>query len=153
MRTVLSVVVLASISAPAFSSDCKCARAGEHETTRWGGNEMIVVIEQSPYKHLRGTIEAHDGSPIDGALVEIFTHPEYLLKDRPNGRQNRPEQRRLTACRTKADGKFCFTRLAPGTYELRSSFDAGWDVTHLHVTVDPKNGKTEDLQVKMHLGT
>ena len=114
---------------------------------------MIVVIEQSPYKHLRGTIENPEGSPADGALVEIFTHPEYLRKGLPNGRQDRPEQRRLAACRTKADGKFCFPRLAPGTYELRSSLNAGWDVTHLHVTVDPKNGKTEDLQVRMHLGT
>ena len=114
---------------------------------------MIVVVEHTPYKRLSGTIETPDGSPVDGALVEIFTHPEYLLKDDPNGKQDRPEQRRIAICLTKADGKFCFPRLAPGTYELRTSLNAGWDVTHLHVTVNPRSGKTEGLQIRMHLGT
>ena len=114
---------------------------------------MIVVIEQTPYKYLRGTIESSDGRPVDGALVEIFTHPEYLLKDLPNGRQDRPEQRRVAACRTKANGKFCFRGLLAGTYELRSSIDTGWDVTHLHVSVDPEKGKSGDVQVIMHVGT
>jgi protocatechuate 3,4-dioxygenase beta subunit len=153
LRKVLTVAVLALINVPSGLSDCKCARPEKGETTHWGGNEMIVVIERAPYKHLRGTIESSDGRPVDGALVEIFNHPEYLLNDLPNEKRDRSEQQKLAACRTKADGKFCFRGLAAGTYELRSSIGTGWDVTHVHVSVDPKKGKSEEFNVRMHLGT
>jgi protocatechuate 3,4-dioxygenase beta subunit len=114
---------------------------------------MIVIVEKLSFKQLRGIVMEQNGSPFKGALVEVFTHPEYLLSDLPNAHKEQPEQRRVTACLTASDGKFCFRHLPPGTYELRSSISSGWNVTHVHVTVDPKKGKAEKIVVTMHLGT
>jgi protocatechuate 3,4-dioxygenase beta subunit len=110
-----------------------------------------VVVEAKAYRRLQGRV-VRLGEPVEDALVEIFDKPEYLLSPGSDS-QDRPKQERLAACRTSADGKFCFRDLPSGTYELRSSFGSGWDVTHLHVMLDKKSGQNKPLEVSMHLGT
>lgn len=61
--------------------------------------------------------------------------------------------RRLAACVTSEDGKFCFRHLRPGKYELRTSSKPGVNVTHVYVVVDKKAGQTKDLIARMSLGT
>jgi protocatechuate 3,4-dioxygenase beta subunit len=153
MRTTFLLAVLVLSGSSTLRSDCKCARPDKEETTRWGGNEMVVTVEKSSFKQLRGVITEPSGSPFGGAFVEVFTHPEYLLSDLPNSHRDRPEQQRVGACITSMNGRFCFRHLQPGAYELRSSISSGWDVTHVHVTVDPKKGKSERIVVAMHIGT
>jgi protocatechuate 3,4-dioxygenase beta subunit len=94
-----------------------------------------------------------DGKPLAGALVEVFTKPEYLLSDKTYDR-GKPEQRRIAACRTNIDGKFCFLALKSGKYELRSSSNGatGWNVSQIYVVVDAQKGLTKGLRVKMTLG-
>jgi hypothetical protein len=152
LRKVLALVILAAVVAPSVFSDCKCARAEKGENTHWGGNEMIVIVEKTPHKQLRGLVTLN-GEPAEGALVEIFTHPEYLVSQLPNATRDRAEQQRVAACRTGGDGRFCFRGLAKGAYELRSSVNSGWDVTHVHVLVDPQKGVGDNLKVVMKLGT
>ncbi len=132
--------------------DCKCTRPDKGETTRWGGNEMVVIVKDSSLKQLQGVVQEPSGTAFAGALVEVFTHPEYLRSDLPSAQGEKPEQQRVAVCLTGSDGKFCFKHLQPGTYELRSSVSSGWDVTHIHVTVDPK-GKSEKIIVPMYIGT
>jgi len=153
MWKVFLVAMFVLFADSTLRSDCKCFHPDKAESTRWGGNEMIVVVKKEPVKQLYGRIEGQDGRPIEGALVEIFTHPEYLLSDLPNARRDRPEQQRVASCLTRADGKFCIRHLPPGTYELRSSISRGWNVTHVHVTVDPERGGSEEVFVTMHIGT
>jgi hypothetical protein len=140
------------VTAFAFA-DCKCHAPDKDETTHWGGNEMVVVKEENSYRQLRGTIEMSVGGPLKDALIEVFDHPDYLLDLSHTGREGRPEQKRLAVCRTTADGKFCFRGLPPGKYELRSSVNTGWDVTHVYVVLDKKVGQGKALRVLMHLGT
>ena len=71
MRRSIILVLFISAASSSAVSDCKCARPAPGETTHWGGNEMIVVVEEKSYKR-------------EGALVEVFTHPEYLLTDSPS---------------------------------------------------------------------
>jgi hypothetical protein len=153
MRTTFFLALLVLSTPPRVRSDCKCAQPDKKETTRWGGNEVVVIVEETSVKRLQGTVKGPDGTPIAEALVEIFTHPEFLLSDLPNSNSQRPEQQRVAACVTEKDGKFCFRRVPPGTYELRSSISTGWDVTKVHLTVDPKKGKAKKVIVTMHLGT
>jgi hypothetical protein len=153
MRKVAALALLAVVSAPSVLGDCQCKHPDKGETTHWGGNEMVVFAEKNPHKQLRGFVQMPSGQPAEGALVEIFTHPEYLLSNLPNATRDRPEQRRVAACRTGVNGRFCFRGLAKGAYELRSSIDSGWDVTHIHVLVDPQNGGADNIKVMMHLGT
>ena len=153
MRKTFLVAMFVLFAGSTLRSDCKCSHPDKTETTRWGGNEMIVVVKKEPVKQLRGKIKGQDGSPIEGALVEVFTHPEYLLSDLPNARRDQPEQQRVATCLTRADGKFCIRHLPPGTYELRSSLSSGWNVTHVHVTIDFEKGRSEQVLVTMRIGT
>jgi hypothetical protein len=117
-----------------------------------------VFIEKEPYRELRGRVVVFaTGKPLAGALVEVFTHPEYLLSNDSCAR-GKPEQRRIAACLTGNDGKFCFhfRRLRSGKYELRSSSSdtyTGWNASQVYVIVDGHKGKSKELRVVMTLGT
>jgi len=139
--------------APSVLGDCKCHRPDKEEATHWGGNQVVVFVEQKSYRNLQGTIEMYDGRPLEHALVEVFDHPEYLLDQSSSFKRDHPEQKRVAACRTGADGKFCLRNLPPGKYELRSSLSSGWDVTHVYVVLDKKAGQGKALHVRMELGT
>ena len=138
--------------APSVLGECKCSSVKEQETTRWGGNEVVVRIEKQNHKQVHGTVEDTFLKPVKGALVEIFDHPDYLLDQDAPFTRNHPEQKRVAACRTSRDGKFCFRSLPPGKYELRSSIDSNWNVTHVYVVVG-KKGETKKIQISMSLGT
>jgi len=154
--TVASLLSLTSLTCPSSlpaGAECKCRRASEKESTRPGGNEMVIVVEEKSYRELRGAVKWHDGQPVENALVEIFDKPEYLLDHSIASANDRPKQRRLAACVASADGKFCFRNLANGKYELRSSSGNGVNVTHVYVVIDRQSGEKKDLSVEMTLGT
>lgn len=134
-------------------ADCHCKHAGRHETTRWGGNEAVLIVEEAPQRLIRGTVTFnHPDEPQEDALVEIFTHGEYLLKEGPPD-PNAAPQKRIAACVTGPDGKFCFAGLNAGVYELRSSIGSGINVTHVYVKVDPKSKVSKELVVTNTVGT
>jgi protocatechuate 3,4-dioxygenase beta subunit len=141
-----------ALVAPSVFGDCKCSSVKEEETTHWGGNEVVTEIENQSHRQVHGTVENPYLKPVEGALVEIFDHPDYLLDQNAPYTRTHPEQKRVAACRTPRDGKFCFPNLPPGKYELRSSVGSGWDVTHIYVVVE-KKGQTKKIQVRMTLGT
>ena len=97
---------------------------------------------------VQGRVE-NGGKPLRGALVEVFVSEGRI----PSGSDEKNDQKRLAANKTAEDGRFCFKSLPSGRYEIRSSIDTGWDVTHVVVTVDTKNGKNERLHLVMYLGT
>ncbi len=147
------VLILSALVAPSLLGDCKCSRPDKGETTHWGGNQVVVFVEEKSHQKMQGTIEMYDRRPLENALVEIFDHPEYLLDQSSSFKRDHPKQKRLAACRTGADGKFCFRNLPPGKYELRSSVNSGWDVTHVYVVLDKKAGQDNSLVVRMEVGT
>lgn len=153
-KVALGVLLLAiALPLPSVSGNCRCADVKKDEGTHWGGNESIVMVEQTAFRHLRGRVEALGNQPVSNALVEIFDHPEYLLDRSTPYRRDHSEQKRVAACHTSADGKFCFRNLPPGKYELRASVDSGWEVTQIYVAVDKKAGKRKGLRVPMQVGT
>jgi hypothetical protein len=131
-----------------MSNDCTCHKPEKGDTTRYGGNMMIVFPMEKPFRELRGTVQMN-GELIENALVEIFDNADYLLESGPH---EYLQQKRLAACVTSSDGKFCFRHLPSGTYELRSSMRAGVNVTHLHVKVDKRSGADKKIIVKMENG-
>lgn len=147
------LLILSMLVAPSLLGDCKCSRLDKGETTHWGGNQMVVVVEEKNHRKMQRTIEMYDSRPVKNALVEIFDHPEYLLGQSSSSMRDHPEQKRLAACRTRADGNFCFRDLPSGKYELRSSISSGWDVTHVYVVLDSKAGQNKSLVVLMEVGT
>jgi len=143
-------LVACALVAPSLFGDCKCHRPEKGDTTRPGGNMFIVQQEEKPYRKLEGRVELYENTPLEEVLVEVFDQPEYLLK---NGGVAPNNQKRLAACVTSDDGKFCFRHLPPGKYELRASSKAGVNVTHVYVIVDKRAGQTKELVVGMSLGT
>ena len=154
MRAQLAVpgAMLLCCLIPRAAADCTCHKPARDDKTRFGGNEAVVVVPQEHFRDVTGIVEAFDGKEImGGALTEIFDKPEYLVSQKPWA--NKPEQHRLRACVTSADGKFCFRGLPDGAYELRVSLNSGWNVTHIYVVVDHKTGTSKPVHVTMHLGT
>jgi hypothetical protein len=98
--------------------------------------------------------------PLDGALVEVFDRPDYLLceweEGNPRGCTIRPPagQRRVAACVTGEGGKFCFDGLPAGRYELRASRDGQWNVLHAYVVVNPRDraGRRGGIVLGMTVG-
>jgi hypothetical protein len=140
-------------AAPSMSVDCACRKPEKGDQTRWGGNMMIVVPLDKSYRELRGTVTMFEGEVVENALVEIFDNADYLIHETDGHLQQAPHQTRLAACVTGPDGKFCFRDLPSGTYELRSSIKAGWNVTHVHVTVNKRSGENKPIVVHMSIGT
>jgi len=146
-----AALVACALAASSVLGDCKCHRPEKDDTTRKGANEFVLDVEKETYRKIEGTVVGMgDGRLVDDALVEVFDHPEYLLSENPLA--DHPEQKRMAVCHTSADGKFCFRGLPHGKYELRSSFESGWNITHIYVVVD-KKGQTKKIQVRMTLGT
>ena len=136
---------------PQVFADCKCHRPEKGDKTRWGGNESVVIVPEHHFRELSGTVETFQDEKMEGALVEIFDKPDYLVNNKPWA--DKPKQILLKNCVTAADGKFCFRGLPSGTYELRVSKDQGWNVTHVYIVVDRKAAeKLEPLHITMHIG-
>lgn len=60
--------------------------------------------------------------------------------------------RRLGVGLTAAHGKFGFRGLPSGRYQLRSSRDGGWNITHMHVVVAKQNGHKQKIEGKQSRG-
>src|SRR5215831_7540480 len=129
IRSLSFLLLLGSTDTSAVGA-CVCYPPEKGETTHWVGNLVTVFAEKKAYRVLGRVVVGPDGKPLAEALVEVFTKPEYLLSEKTYAR-GEPGQRRVAACRTKADGKFCFSGLKSGKYELRSSnnHSPGWNVS------------------------
>ena len=150
MKTLLTLA-LSTLIPVAVHADCKCHKPERDATTRWGGNQSVILRPDEYFREVRGVVEAFVGETMEAALVEVFDKPEYLVSDKPWN--EKPPQNRLRACVTSRDGKFCFKNLPDGVYELRVSRDQGWNVTHVYIVVDGKAGRNKPLHAGMHLGT
>lgn len=92
MDRVLEIALSLSLLGFACSSvlgDCKCERSLEGETTHWGGNVRVELEQKSSLKTLQGRVENH-GSPLQGALVEVFLNDEHT----PNEHDEKREPKR-----------------------------------------------------------
>jgi hypothetical protein len=151
MSRLLSGFTIFLLAAISCSADCTCRKIEKGETTHWGGNELVIQVEEKSYKEIKGVVLAPDG-PRAGALVEIWTNPEYLLRRGPQTPEEKAKQKRIKACRTGTDGKFCIYAKA-GRYEVRVSLDSGWDVTKAYVVIDPQKGQDAAFEIHLVLGT
>ena len=152
MRKLLATAVLILIAASVSVAGCLCQHAGPHETTRDGANIFEYKVEKTPLRYVKGLVLLAHSGPADKALVEIFTHPEYLL-DPTDFSKPRPKQLREAACITAKDGRFCFEGLEPGVYEIRVSLAQGINISHVYVEFDPHSSRKDDLVINLSMAT
>lgn len=146
---IVSALMFAQIGSVS-AEHCRCSSAKKDDTNRWGGNEMIVVVTKNSRRQIEGSVKTFS-RPMEGALVEVFNNPDYLLKE--STLNHPPNQRRIAACVTGTTGGFFFRHLPSGNYELRVSRDAGMNVTHVYIVVDRKKGVPDRIDVELRVGT
>jgi hypothetical protein len=148
---VLAFLLLLPAGFPA-KHNCGCVKAKRNETTRQWGNEHIVLVDHKPYRQIQGTVFIGNKEKIENALVELFTHPEHLLLSTYVEREEaKSKQRRLAACKTGADGRFCFKNIPAGKYELRMSVTYGINLSSTYLILAPKNRKSSRKQLEVYL--
>jgi hypothetical protein len=155
MKMLLTIAFVVGLITSHTQGQCGCVPASDDATTRWGGNESVLVKEEKVFRRISGTVTFQDNDPASGALVEVYTHPEYLLLNYHESKKNKKEQRRVAACITGKDGKFGFGFIEGGKYEVRVSQGSGINVTRIYVEVDPygKESTEEELAAPLTLGT
>ena len=138
------LLVLLSPLATSSGGPCRCRPVPATETTRRGGNETITVKIEKVHRALAGVVRLNDDEPFADTLVEVFKHVEDDRRKKP---------RRVDACLTAEDGKYCFGFLPPGKYEVRVSRENGFNITHLYVEVDPYSldGTDDEIDVLLDL--
>lgn len=153
MILLIIVLMLVSFSRVQSVKECKCIAPEPGITTRAGANEEIVQVEKKAYKTLRGVVKDANGEPLSDVLVEVLDNPEHLLFSYAENQRQRKTQARIAACLTAADGRFCFSNLPPGKYELLVSKEPGWAHTHVYIVVAPRRSTRAEIKVRMEVGT
>ena len=149
LKGILLLVLLPVCIAP---QDCKCVITTSEDSTRHGGNQLVTFVEKRTFEELNGIVLDVNGTALEGVLVELFDQPEWIKND---GTPRPTNQKRLHACVTAKDGRFCFPKLAKGNYELRVSRDAGWNPSFIFVRIDPKasRARKKPIEVLLTVGT
>ena len=127
---------------------CKCIEPERGETTHRGGNEIVTFRERKVYKSVRGVVRDVNGEALEGVLVEVFDHPEWIVLDYP---ASRVKQRRIAACKTGPDGSFGFENIPSGKYELRASKGASWNPSHVYIVVNRRNRRSTRAGINVQL--
>ncbi len=155
MNIALLIAVLIIPIALQLPNGSRCSCTSSDESTRAGANENIIIAQRATYSRLEGVIHDVNGGVLSDVLVEVFGKPDYLLLKHPESEKKKKGQRRLAGCVVGADGKFCFSGLPDGKYELRFSKDGGWKHTQVYVVVGPANSNASEqsLDISMQIGT
>jgi hypothetical protein len=125
---------------------CGCIKAKPSEQTGRGGHEVITIYKRTPYKQIRGTVIDPTGDTLEGALVEVFVNSDFFSRNTDTSKK----ERRVAACKTIANGKFCFPNLPPGKYELRIS-QQGFCTTHMSLIVATPIQRSSSRQITVTL--
>jgi 5-hydroxyisourate hydrolase-like protein (transthyretin family) len=128
-------------------SVCGGRVAPPNKTTRPGANELISIIERKPRKSVFGIVNDSNGQPLEDVLVEVFSPP--IKKD------SNEQKKRIIACTTDSRGRFCFTKLRAGRYEVVYSMDGGWKQTSLSVRLAPNSSRSvnQRIEISLQVGT
>jgi hypothetical protein len=124
----IAISLLCLLAAHAFG---ECTPS--NESTKWGGNDDVVMEVRRPMRQVRGTAlqDYRTGKPWPGVLVEVYNHPEVVQRD---SSRTRTGQTRLIGCVTDQRGRFAF-KLKAGDYELRASNGGRWNVSSVVIRV------------------
>ena len=131
---------------------CKCQPAAPEATTNWG-QENVIIRNEDVVSSLKGEVVVDGSGDLGGGvLVEVYDQPEALLMDPMEREARKPNQHRLAACVTGANGEFCFPDIPPGKYELRcSKRDVGWNVTSVYVVVSSRTKRVKNSKLTVSL--
>jgi len=134
--TAIAILFLCSNSLPQDGCPCKSAAADEitHGSSVLWSRDVQTVNKIQGQVFLAGSTPV---SPIDEALVEVFTYPKSVRGLAVGAAERYKKQKRVAVCKTNEDGEFCFLGIRPGVYELRVSKE-GLTVSSGTVILNPR---------------
>jgi len=148
MKFVAAVLLFANLGLPLSQPSCKCKKARKDQTTYISSTH--VELDERRLRKIEGQAVTYGDSPIEGALVEVFTRPEFTSKLAIGAAERERKQKRVAACITGEDGSFCFPSIPAGRYELRIS-KREWEFATGVIIVDPKKRRSNDDKVRVFL--
>lgn len=125
----IAILILAVTISFQSSSECSCAKLKADEVTKRGW--MSVVLPSKSVKIIQGKVVDPNETPRVDAFVEVFD-----------------KRGRVAGCKVGADGKFCFSDISSGKYELRVS-QTYFDTVSMTVRVNRKNKRNENLEIAL----
>jgi protocatechuate 3,4-dioxygenase beta subunit len=146
-----SLLILVLLAAPTEKGrDSSACRPASPEDNTIGGHMPYSVRTKGSVQIVQGTVVDATGKPIEGALVELFDHPEqsswYLLVERDG------VQQRIAACWTGASGRYRFDNVPAGHYDLRAGAE-GFNGAFHWIFVDPKRRGKRAFKIQLNVGT
>ena len=149
----IMVLLISNIYSEQNNCGCKCVSTSE--TTYEGHGFILVDPDERVVKTFRGTVIYPEHiypkqEPVPETLVEVFDHPEAIPKTPSEAKQAQEVRRRVAACKTGENGKFCFDNLPFGKYELRYS-KSGFEPTSLIINYDPDNSKSSKEEIEAEI--
>lgn len=157
IKKALIIVVLLLSGNPASPQNCGCANVPDTEKTHSAySHGHIVYSKARTVRSFDGVVifpkgMRPEGESIPETLVEVFTDGEVLVMgNSPEAMMRREKQKRVAACKTGDDGKFCFDDLPSGKYELRCSKVGFEPVSYIiNYKPDRKGGSKKMIEVEM----
>jgi hypothetical protein len=147
----LALLMLFSVQKALPIELVNCVSATETQNTSWG-QQNVVIVHRKPMQIAYGIVTGGrlEGPPLEGVLVEVYDHPEVVLREGLVDRRDRTGQQQIAACVTDKTGRFGF-KLPPGKYELRLSKPIEWNCTSVLVEVRTKAASNKPLRVALRL--
>jgi Carboxypeptidase regulatory-like domain len=130
---------------------CSCKKVEPWEKAQ-GGWRYPPIIEKKTRKSIHGQVHNSNGRPLAGVFVEVFDNPAARLESGVDIGDLAKKQKRVAVCKTVEDGRFCFSGVPSGTYELRYTKDMSFETKSVIVTVGRnQDASTKDISVLLEL--
>jgi len=148
LTTLRTVACLTFLVLP-ITSRAECRKAHDDEVPQ--GANMLVELTEQKIHDLFGTVFLPADEPAEDIVVEVY---------RQSGKQEynqTVQQKRLAACVTRAEGKFSFPGLKPGTYLVQAGVRRPHGINITYVIINLKsNGsgnRGRGIRIPLTLGT
>ncbi|MFL6231055.1 MAG: carboxypeptidase-like regulatory domain-containing protein [Pyrinomonadaceae bacterium] len=133
---------------------CQCQSALEDDYPH-GANEEIE-IRGGTVKSIRGKVIYPNGEPKEGAVVEVYSYASSDKNLRPYELVR--EKKRIAACLTDENGRFCFTGLPSGKYVVRAGTRISEGMQEIYVVTSVERHwwrrwrSKNELNIRLELG-
>ena len=110
------------------------------------------IIEKKIRKSIHGQVHDANGQPLAGVFVEVFDNPAARLESGMDIADLAKKQKRIAVCKTAEDGRFCFSSVPSGSYELRYTKDMSFETKSVIVKVGQnQGGSKKDISVLLEV--
>lgn len=131
---------------------CSCKRSSLGKKPRVAGC-TLPLSRRKPWNRFVVKFTMLMGTLWQDVFVEVFDNPSARLERGVGPGDLAKKQKRIAACKTVEDGRFCFANIPSGRYELRYTKDASYETKSVIVTIGKNNqgGSKKEISVSLEV--